>query len=248
LIDSSTPEQPGAAQPARGKSPFIEVAGRRYRRIPVKTHVVSADDDILEVAVKYAGPLLRPGDIAVVSEKVVAITQGRAVPVDRIRVSRLAQLLWPRVSKVPYGVGLRSPYSMQCAIDECGAPRILLAAVVGALGKLVGRRGDFYRVAGMQAATIDAAGTAGIDAFRDCVIKGPREPDTVARQLSERLGVAAAVVDVNDIGGSWALGASPGLERSLVEAALKDNPLGQGDEQTPLGIIRFEAGEQSEAA
>ena len=36
------------------------------------------------------------------------------------------------VRQVPYGIGLRNPYSMQCAIDECGAPRILLAAVVGA--------------------------------------------------------------------------------------------------------------------
>lgn len=244
MTESTTP----AAAPAKGKSPWIEVEGRRYRRIPVKTHIVTAADDIVEVAAKYAGPLAQPGDVVVVSEKVVAITQGRAVPVDQIRVSWLANLLWPRVSKVPYGVGLRSPYSMQCAIDECGAPRILLAAAVGALGKLVGRKGDFYRVAGMQAATIDAAGTAGIDAFKACVIKGPADPDGVARRMSERLRVGAAVVDVNDIGGSWALGASDGLDRRLVEAALKDNPLGQGDEQTPLGIIRPEAGERSAAA
>ena len=86
-------------------------------------------------------------------------------------------MLWPRVRQVSYGIGLRNPYSMQCAIDECGAPRIVLAAAAGALGKLVGRSGDFYRVAGVQAAAIDAPGTAGIEQFRNCVIKAPKDPD-----------------------------------------------------------------------
>jgi len=93
-------------------------------------------------------------------------------------------------------------------------------------------------VAGIQAAMIDAAGTAGIEQFKGSVIKGPKDPDGVARRIAERMGVPAAVVDVNDIGGSWAVGASPGLERSLVEKALKDNPLGQSGEQTPVGILR----------
>jgi F420-0:gamma-glutamyl ligase len=221
-----------------GRAATIEVNGKSYARIPVRTHVVTEGDEIVEVAARYAGPLVRPGDIVVVSEKVVAITQGRAIPVEQIRVGTLARLLWPRVRQVKYGIGLRSPYSMQCAIDECGHVRILLAAVAGAIGKLLGRKGDFYRVAGIQAAMIDAAGTAGIDQFKGSVIKGPKDPDGVARRLADRLGVGAAVVDVNDIGGSWAVGASPGLDRALVEAALKDNPLGQSGEQTPVGIIR----------
>jgi F420-0:gamma-glutamyl ligase len=233
-------EEPGseAFNPNPRRAATIEVRGSVYARIPVRTHIVTAADDIVEVIERYAGPLVRPGDIVVVSEKVVAITQGRAVPVEQIRVGTLAKLLWPRVRQVKYGIGLRSPYSMQCAIDECGRLRILAAALVGALGKLVGRKGDFYRVAGVQAAMIDAAGTAGIEQFKGSVIKGPKDPDGVARRIAERLGVGAAVVDVNDIGGSWAVGASPDLDRSLVEAAMKDNPLGQAGEQTPVGIIR----------
>lgn len=230
------PREPASAPRARNQT--ITVDGSTFLRIPVRTHIVTDQDDIVEVVAQYAGPLLQPGDIVVVSEKVTAITQGRAVKVTDIRVGWLARLLWPRVRQVPYGVGLRSPYSMQCAIDECGAARILLASMVGALGKLLGRRGDFYRIAGVQAATIDAAGTAGIEAFRDTVIKGPRDPDGVADRIAKRLGIPAAIVDVNDIGGSWALGGSSGCDRPLVEAALKDNPLGQSDEQTPVGIIR----------
>jgi hypothetical protein len=225
-----------AANP--GRAPIIEIDGKSYARIPVRTHVVTDGDDIVDVVERYAGTLVRPGDILVVSEKVVAITQGRAIPVEKIQVGTLARVLWPRVRQVPYGVGLRSPYSMQCAIDECGRFRILIAAAVGAIGKLLGRSGDFYRVAGAQAAMIDAAGTAGIEPFKGSVIKGPKDPDGVAGRIAERMGVPAAVVDVNDIGGSWAVGASPGLDRSLVEAALKDNPLGQSGEQTPVGIIR----------
>jgi F420-0:gamma-glutamyl ligase len=216
----------------------IQVGSKTYLRIPVHTHVVTDADDIVEVLARYAGPLAQPGDVLFVSEKVVAITQGRAIPVEKIRVGTVAKLLWPRVAKVKYGIGLRSPYSMQCAIDECGRLRILIAAVIGALSKLIGRKGDFYRVAGRQAAMIDAAGTAGIDAFKGSVIKGPKDPDKVAQAIADRLKVGAAVVDVNDIGGSWAVGVSRGVDRSLVEAALKDNPLGQGAEQTPCGILR----------
>jgi len=85
---------------------------------------------------------------------------------------------------------------------------------------------------------IDAAGTAGIDAFKGSVIKGPKDPDGVSERLADRLRCGAAVVDVNDIGGSWAVGASRGLDRRLVEQAMRDNPLGQSAEQTPIGIIR----------
>jgi F420-0:gamma-glutamyl ligase len=222
---------------AKAKSPTIEVEGQSFLRIPIRTHVILPSDNIVEVVRKYAGDQVRPADIVFVSEKVVAITQGRAVPTDAIKVSWLAKLLWPRVRQVSYGVGLRNPYSMQCAIDECGAGRILMAAVVGAAGKALGRRGDFYRIAGIQAAAIDAPGTAGIAEFRNCVIKAPKDPDQVAQAISDALGCGAAVVDVNDID-SAVLGQSRGVDPEQVRLALKDNPLGQGAEQTPVGILR----------
>lgn len=222
---------------AKSKSPTIQVDGASYLRIPIKTKIVMPEDDIVEVVRTYAGSQAQPGDIVFVSEKVVAITQGRAVPTDTIQVSWLANLLWPRVRQVSYGVGLRNPYSMQCAIDECGAPRIFLAAIVGAVGKFVGRSGDFYRVAGVQAAAIDAPGTAGIEQFRNCVIKAPKDPDKVAQSIANALGCGASVVDVNDID-SAVLGVSAGVDRERVRLALKDNPLGQGAEQTPVGILR----------
>jgi len=137
----------------------IEVDGVTWRRIPVRTHVLSEADDAVEVIERYSREVRQPGDWVSISEKVVAVTQGRALVESDMKIGWLARILWRGVRKVPYGTGLRRPSSMQAAIDQCGACRILLASVVGFLGKLVGRRGDFYRVAGMQAATIDAAVT-----------------------------------------------------------------------------------------
>jgi hypothetical protein len=222
----------------RERQPLIAVRGATYRRIPLGTHRVTREDDIAEVCDRYSRECRQSGDILFVSEKVCAITQGRAIPTSEIRVGLLARLLWRCVRKVPYGIGLRSPHSMQCAIDECGRPRILTAAIVGGLTRAFGRRGDFYRIAGMQAATIDAAGTSPLQS--DCVILGPKDPDDVARRIAEATGLPAAVVDVNDIGGSWVLGACRIDDRSLIEDILRDNPLGQKDEQTPLGLIRRE--------
>lgn len=220
------------------KNPLIAVRGTTYRRIPVRTHVVTKADNIVELCDKATRGVRQHGDILFVSEKVCAVTQGRAIPVSEIRVGLLARLLWRSVRKVPYGIGLRSPETMQCAIDECGAARILVAAAVGGLTRAFGRRGDFYRIAGMQAATIDAAGTSPLQS--DCVILGPKDPDDIALRIAETTGLAAAVVDVNDIGGSWVLGSSRISDRELIQEILLDNPLGQKDEQTPIGLIRVE--------
>jgi hypothetical protein len=222
--------------PNPNRSLDIFVLGRNYRRFPVKTPVLTPEDDIVATAQKYASPRACTGDILFISEKAVAVTQGRAIPEDRIKIGFTARVLWRCVARVPYGIGLRRPSSMQCAVNECGAARIWLAAIVGALGKAIGRRGDFYRVAGPQAAMIDAATTSPLQP--DCVIMGPKDPDKVAESIHQHTGIPTAIVDVNDVGGSWVIGSSKGVDRKLVEACLKDNPLGQGSECTPMGLLR----------
>jgi F420-0:gamma-glutamyl ligase len=211
----------------------------------VHTHRVTAADNIVDVIDQYTKPLRRPGDWLTISEKVVAVTQGRAIPESRIKIGLLARLLWRHVRQVPYGIGLRSPSSMQCAINECGRLRILAASIVGLLGKLVGRRGDFYRIAGMQAATIDAAHTSPLQP--DCVILGPKDPEKVVAAIRERTGCEAAVMDINDIGGSWVLAATGGIDRRLLENIMRDNPCGQKDEQTPIAIVRPAADTEGQA-
>lgn len=228
---------------AKAKPATIGARGMRVRRIPVHTGLITERDRIEEVVERTALRLVEPGDILTFAESPVAVMQGRAIPVSRIRPGFWARVLWRFVKKVPYGIGLRSPWSMQCAIEEVGAPRIVRAALAGAWGKLRGRSGDFYRVAGPQAAMIDAAHTSGVKEFYECVIKGPLDPDGVARRLKELTGCESAIVDANDIFGCKVVGASAGLDRELVEAALRDNPAGQGDAMTPVILLRLEGPE-----
>ena len=214
----------------------ITIAAGTFRRLPVKTPVLVKTSDLAAVIRDCAQPLAQKGDTLFISEKVVAVTQGRAVPESEMKIGLTARILWRFVAKVPYGIGLRRPSSMQAAVQECGAARIWIAAIGGALGKLVGRKGDFYRIAGPQAATIDAATTSPLQP--ECVCMGPHDPEGTAQKLSDATGLPVCIVDVNDIGGSWVLGASRGIDRKLVEASLKDNPLGQSDECTPMGLLR----------
>jgi len=215
---------------------LIETVDGRFERLPIRTPVLTPESDLIATIQACAVPHRLAGDILFISEKAVAVTQGRAIPESTLKIGLTARILWRFVAKVPYGIGLRRPSSMQCAVNECGAARIWLAAIVGAAGKLIGRKGDFYRIAGPQAATIDAATTSPLQP--DCVIMGPKDPDKVSQRITEETGLPCAIVDVNDIGGSWVLGASKGVNAKLVERALKDNPLGQGTECTPMGLLR----------
>ena len=45
------------------------------------------------------------------------------------------------------------------------------------------------------------------------------------------------VIDANDLTAT-VLGASPGADRELVATLMRDNPLGQGHEQTPVCLLR----------
>jgi hypothetical protein len=222
------------------KQKLIKIDNQKYLRIPIKTDILSADDNMVDVVKKYTENLLGKNDIITISESPLAITQGRAIPVEDIKIGFLARILWRYVSNVEYGIGLRAPESMQCAIDECGQTRILFAAIVGGLARFIGRRGkgDFYRIAGMQAALIDAATTSPVPPYEKCVIKGPKEPEKVAREISKAIGVEVAIMDINDIGGCWMIGGSKNIDKKFMEKVMKDNPQGQGDELTPICIVR----------
>lgn len=206
--------------------------------IPVKTKILTEDDNIVEIVKQYTAGIAKSGDIIVISESPLAITEGRAVPEENIKVGLTAAILWRFVGKVNYGIGLRSPTSMQCAVEEVGRLRIIFAAFVSALGKLVGRKGDFYRVAGKQAALIDAAHTSPVPPYDKCVIKGPKEADKTAQLVKDETGYETAVMDINDIGGSWVVGKSSGIDVRFLEEVMKNNPQGQGDQMTPLCIVR----------
>lgn len=220
------------------KSLLIEVNGRRFNRYPIKTKLITPEDkDIAPIVEEYVQPHLKPGDIVFISEKAVAVTQGRSYPLDSIHPSRLATFLSRHVTKTPIGIGLGSPQTMQLAIEEVGIIRILVAAFIGALGKLVGIKGLFYRVAGHGARSIDGAVPYAIPPYNTHISKGPLHANEVAEAIASRMKTSVAIVDANDFGVNI-LGASKGVDKKLIAEIIKDNPLGQSDEQTPIGIIR----------
>ncbi len=206
----------------------------RASRIPIRTRLLTPQDDLVAVVRQYCGRIIRPGDIVAISESVVAITQGRAVRPDQVRTGWLARFLCRFPAK--HG-SLATPAAMQLAIEEVGCFRILLGAAAAAVGRLFGRRGDFYRVAGPQLKLIDdIAGT--MPPFDDYIVLGPKDPEGVARRIRSEVGVEAAVVDVNDLSCVDILGASEGVDRELVARLLRDNPGGNDDQQTPFVILR----------
>jgi len=222
----------------RGKRLAVEVGGRAYARIPIKTHVVTAADDIVDVVRRYAVPLLHPGDVLVISEKVVSITQQRAYPISQIKPSCLARILSKFVHKSPYGIGLGSPWTMELAIREASPLRVMTAAAMAGVAKVFGARGVFYRVCGSGVAAIDGPCDYTLPPYNRYAILGPSKPDEAAESASRAAGVPVAIVDASDLGVT-VLGVSSGCPEDVFLAeVLADNPLGQSYEQTPIGIVR----------
>lgn len=221
------------------KHPEVTIGDEKFLRVPIKTHVILRDDVLLEVIEKYAKPLLEDGDILFITEKIVAITQGRAIKLTDIKPGLLARLLAYFVTKTPAGIGLGMPETMEMALKECGTGRILYAALASAVTKPFGKKGVFYEIAGYKASSIDGPTPNTLPPYNQYVVLGPDKPDQVAEEVSKFLGdIKVVVVDINDLSGN-VLGAShKEIDRNKVVKILKDNPLGQDHEQTPLGIIR----------
>lgn len=215
----------------------VTVDGVLHERFVCRTHLMQPGESIGDVVERYLGPHVRPGDTVFVSEKAVAITEGRLVHAASVRPRWIARVISRRVRNHGYGMGLRQPVVMEMAIREVGMIRILFCAAVGGFTRALGRSGDFYRLAGRRVAAIDGPNRYTVPPYAFYVVLAPANPDRTSVLLSRRLGCEAAVVDTNDVG-AVVLGASPGVNRAAVEAALRDNPMGQGHQRTPMGILR----------
>ena len=223
-----------------GKALEVEVGGVRYQRLPIKTSLVSPDDDIVEIVTRFATSEVIDGDALFVTEKIVAITQGRAYPVEAITPRPLAVTLSRYVTKTPAGIGLGMPETMEMALRECGVPRILFSAAIAAVTKMLGRKGDFYRLAGPKARGIDGPTSGTIPPYNSQVVLVPLRSREVAAELRAALGgkVDVLIVDINDFGGNVLGSTMRAADERRIERILADNPLGQGHQSTPLGIIR----------
>ncbi|MFN3689351.1 MAG: coenzyme F420-0:L-glutamate ligase [Fimbriimonadales bacterium] len=224
-------------QPNPGKALYRAYRGSIWARCPVRTHVVQPQENLEQILDQYVRPLIQAGDIVVITEKLVAICQGRAYPVASIQPRRLARWLSRFVRRTPAGIGIGSPETMELALREAGVVRVLLAAAVAACTRPLGIHGLFYRIAGRKVAAIDGPTPYTLPPYNQYACLAPERPNAVCQSLSERLGVPVAIVDANDLG-VVVLGKSRGVDAALVAALFADNPLGQGAQQTPICILR----------
>ena len=221
-----------------GKNLIRTVDGVDYQRIPLKTHLITKDDKMEDVINKYAKEFMQPGDILFISEKAVACTQNRAIPMEDIKPRKLAVTLSKYVTKTPAGIGLGIPETMEMALQECGTLRILFAAFCSVIGKLLGQKGWFYMVAGPKARGIDGPTEGTIPPYDHYVVLTPADPMGTSKKLAKALGHPVAIVDINDLGANILGFSEQEPPMDLIAKILGDNPLGQSDECTPMGIIR----------
>lgn len=248
-------------EPNQGKQLDITVNGQEYRRYPLRTKMISKDDALAPLVAGHLKNFFATLDNAAsehkklitrpwylfISEKAVAITQGRSYFIWDIKPGIFARLLSRFVVKTPHGIGLGSPWTMQLAIQEVGLPRILFAALGGIVGKLLGHKGWFYVLAGSDVRAIDGPTEYSVYPSNVSAKLPPKDPSRVAAQLTEAIkrelhpqfttnfrGVV--VIDANDLGRN-VLGHNVVMAADEQEAIFGDNPLGQGSERTPLCVV-----------
>lgn len=229
--------------PNKGKNLEIKVGEEIYLRLPIRTGLVSEKDLLDNLIEKYAAPHLVSGDFIFVSEKVLALTQNRILPINEVEVGPLARFLARRV-RTGYGTenfrgfGHSTPPAMQLFINEAGYLRTLFAAAVSAVTRPLGIKGAFYYICGKRAKSVDCPMSFIIQPYTHYAKLPPLDPKGVTRHIKERFGYETAIVDANYLG-AFSMGESSGaIKEKFIQEVLRDNPLGQADEMTPICIVR----------
>ncbi|MBP7249269.1 MAG: F420-0:Gamma-glutamyl ligase [Negativicutes bacterium] len=206
-------------------------------RIPVKTRVLVASDDIVAAIRKYTPVELGPDDVVTVAESVLAITQKRIVWPADLTISTWARLA---CRCFPQAASISSPQGMQILMNAEGTIRVLGALFFGALAKVVGKTGLFYQLAGREAPLIDDI-TGTMPPYDKHVVLGPSHADREADKIAESLGIyGAAIMDVNDLRRALVVGVSETLEgdTETLSQMLLDNPFGNASEKTPIIVLK----------
>ncbi len=223
-----------------GKNVDIQVGEDTYQRHAIKTRFIETTDNYIDVVKEYVSDLYKEGDILSISEKIISICQNKIVRREDIKIGFWANFLSKfanRKNRGGYGVGM--PINMQYAINKVGLPRVILASVLGGITKLFGIKGVFYKVVGRDVSGLDGFYDGAWDKYRDIGIELPSDPSLVCNEIKNKLGISAMIVDSNDFG-QVILGKSSDIkfnDKTLCQM-IKDNPAGQGQQLTPLILIR----------
>jgi len=231
-------EQQGIAYFDRGT--IAGTDGHAYERYAIQTHFVQVGENQRELVERYVRPLYQPGDVLSFGAKVMCMCVQSVKTRDQVKPGFWARFLWRFAAINHTGVGMHEPYKLQLVIDMVSLPRVMLAVTCSAITKPFGIKGVFYRVCGKGVGGIDGFYTrSSFDIYHHLALINPDNADDLCDMLSEETGIPVVLMDANDIQRDQ-LGKSrnmPLTDRQLQDA-LADNPSGQGDELTPLILIR----------
>ena len=224
------------------KNQTIEIQSNNWKCCLIKTHFITINDNLDDIIKKYVLPQnTAKSDIVVLCQKIVSITQKKIIYRKDIKLGFWAKFLSKFVKKTPYGFSVGNPLKMQVAIDLAGLPRILLACICAALGKIIGIKGVFYKVAGHQISQIDGFYGQAFPEYNDMAMLGFSKEfgDNLCNKLRKKYFLSFAIADINDIGGNI-IGTSSDIKdkTKLILDLLKDNPASQSNQQTPIIILR----------
>src|SRR3989344_1848930 len=205
--------------------------------------MITEKDNLLETLEKYVRPHIQPGDILFISEKIVALTQGRIIPYRNVKVTPLARLFARKVNNKLHtkdfkGFGHGTAMGMQLLIEEAGYPRAIFAAGVAALTLPFCIHGAFYYLVGKQAKSVDCPMSFSIHPYLHYAKLAPIKPWKVAKEIKARFGNDTVIIDANYRGSFTLAIAGKGVTEKFSQELFKDNPSGQSEEMTPFILAR----------
>lgn len=214
--------------------------GARYQRYAVQTHFVEKNESYIALIQKYISPLYQKGDCLAFGAKVMAMCTGRVYDKSEVKPGFFANLLWRFAARNSTGIGMHQPHKLQLAINLVGLPRILFATLASAVTKPFGVKGVFYKITGSEVAGIDGFyPDSSFKVYHDLALVNPKNPEKLCDDVFAKTGIPCVIMDANDFDqNQLGKGKDSPLSDAQIQDALKDNPFGQGDELTPLILIR----------
>ena len=221
-------------QKQRPKEVFEIPINNKYKAFAIKTDLLGCFDDPVNTVIEYCKGIVEKNDILTIGESPLAIMQNRYISPQNLEYSLFSKALCYFFHPTS---SLATACGMQLLINRIGVTRITLALFVGFLFKLIGIKGMFYRLTGSESSLIDdISGT--VTPYDKSIVMGPLYADLFCKEVSKYLNIDVAVVDVNDLGGVKVLASSNKKVNKILKRNLISNPAGNGDEKTPIVLIR----------
>ncbi len=221
-------------QKQRPKEVFEIPINNKYKAFAIKTDLLGCFDDPVNTVIEYCKGIVEKNDILTIGESPLAIMQNRYIDPQNLEYSLFSKALCYFFHPTS---SLATACGMQLLINRIGITRITLALIIGFLFKLVGIKGMFYRLTGSESSLIDdISGT--VTPYDKSIVMGPLNADLFCKEVSQYLNIDVAVVDVNDLGGVKVLASSKKAVNEILKRNLISNPAGNGDEKTPIVIVR----------